>query len=336
MLIEPDPAQLTARLTQAAQAWSPGVRVSSVRRLTHGASSLTYLADTTHERLSSIVVKVAPSGLAPTLHRDILRQARLLRSLAVRHDVPTPEVLFADAGDEHDGSLFAMAHCTGEVFEPNVDTMPDPAPSAQDIHGRVLHAARILAALHSPRSLPDWIGEEQAVSLSDEIERWDRAFATLPREFGLDWAPRSEALRAAMPAPHPARLTHGDFRLGNMLCSGPSVSAIIDWEIWARADCRLDLGWFLLTLDAAHPAAVRVWSGIPTSADIVAAYTAAGGTVLERPNWFLAVALYKFVATTGLIGKNALKRGESDGWGALMIPRLPYALKRIDELLNVE
>ena len=328
--VEPEPERLAARLTAAAQAWSPGVEVTSVRRLAHGASSLTYTASTSHAAVPLIVVKVAPAGLTATHHRDVLRQARVLELLSGDDGVPVPEALFTDPGDDEVGRLFAMPFREGGAYEPAIEEPPDPAPSVADLRGRALHAASILARLHAPRALG--VDEEPAVSLVDEIERWDRALATLPDHFGLDWRARSQRLRSTMPAPWPLRLTHGDYRIGNMLCVGPRVTAVVDWEIWAVSDPRLDLGWFLLNLDPDHPAAVRPVEGLPTPAEILAAY---GGEPFDH-RWFVAAALYKFAATTGLIGKNALKRGEADSWGARMIPRLPAVLDRIDALLENE
>jgi aminoglycoside phosphotransferase (APT) family kinase protein len=324
--VEPDPVELVERLTRAAQAWSPGTRVTAVRRLAQGASSLTYAADTTNPTMPRIVVKVAPQGLPATRHRDVLRQARLLASLSSRPDIPTPDVLFTDTG------LFAMSYRVGDAYEP---TMDEPVPlAAGELRGRALAASEILARLHSQASLPSWIDEEPEVSLVDEVHRWDRALATLPAEFGLDWQPRSARLRSTMPPPWPSRLTHGDYRLGNLLCAGERVTAVLDWEIWARSDPRLDVAWYLLNLEGLHPGTARTVESIPTREEILAAYAGPGGAPPDESDWFLAVGLYKFVATIGLIAKFALKRGEVDGWGARMVARLPDALERIDEFVG--
>ena len=59
-----------------------------------------------------------------------------------------------------------------------------------------------------------------------------------------------------MPEALPHGICHGDYRLGNMLCDGAEVSALIDWEIWSLSDPRLDLAWFLFfTEEAKHPMA---------------------------------------------------------------------------------
>jgi aminoglycoside phosphotransferase (APT) family kinase protein len=335
--IEPEPARLRDRLTSAARAVWPGARIGSLRRLAGGASSLTYLAELVGAPEPAVIVKVAPAGLAVTRHRDVLRQALVLEVLAGADGVPVPRLWFADPGGGADGPFFAMSVSPGDAGEPNIDDHP-PAGTAADLGARVRHAAGILAALHTLDTAPvalgeEALGEEVPVSLAGEIERWDRAFATLPRSFRLDWEASSELLRATMPEPEPPRLTHGDYRLGNLLCAGSRVSAVIDWEIWSLGDRRTDLGWFLLSLDAAlHPAAVRAADGIPGRMEVLDSYLGAAGEPAGHVGWFIALALYKFAATTGLIGKHALKRADTDSWGARMIPRLPRALQRIPEL----
>ncbi|HRE03927.1 MAG TPA: phosphotransferase, partial [Ilumatobacteraceae bacterium] len=86
------------------------------------------------------------------------------------------------------------------------------------------------------------LGGEPITTLGDEIDRWERAFTTVS---GLPDASRAAevigALRASVPPGIPARIIHGDFRLGNMLASGAHLNAVVDWEIWGRSDPRLDL-----------------------------------------------------------------------------------------------
>ncbi|MBI3689202.1 MAG: phosphotransferase family protein [Mycolicibacterium aromaticivorans] len=61
--------------------------ISGLRPLAGGASSLTFVADLADRR---VVVKVAPPGHAPIAHRDVLRQARILRALRGT-EVPVPQ-----------------------------------------------------------------------------------------------------------------------------------------------------------------------------------------------------------------------------------------------------
>ena len=69
-----------------------------------------------------MVVKVAPPGVRPIAHRDVVRQAAVIRALATTTPVPVPEVLFDDPGDLPDvPPLFAMSHVDGSTSEPLFD-----------------------------------------------------------------------------------------------------------------------------------------------------------------------------------------------------------------------
>jgi aminoglycoside phosphotransferase (APT) family kinase protein len=117
-------------------------------------------------------------------------------------------------------------------------------------------------------------------------------------------------LRASAPAAEPGRLTHGDWRLGNTLCVEGEIRAVIDWEIWAVADPRTDLAWFLTNCDPSHPIAVAgPETGMPPIDGLVAEYERALDRRVSDLDWFRALAVYKQAATTALLAKNAAKRG---------------------------
>src|SRR4051794_13854023 len=106
------PEALGVQATTAAQRVWPGTVVDGVRPLAGGMSSLTFsarLARRDRAEPAAVVLKVAPPGLAPTLNRDVLRQARALQALHGRPGVSVPEVLFTADGDSSLGTpFFAM------------------------------------------------------------------------------------------------------------------------------------------------------------------------------------------------------------------------------------
>jgi aminoglycoside phosphotransferase (APT) family kinase protein len=112
-----------------------------------------------------------------------------------------------------------------------------------------------------------------------------------------------------MPPALPDAICHGDYRLGNMLCDGGDVAALIDWEIWSRSDPRLDLAWFLFfTEEAEHPMATNHGpTGMPSAADLLAAYVGESGSEPANLDWFHALIRYKEAAATALLIKRALK-----------------------------
>lgn len=323
-------AALGDRATRAAQGWQPGVRVTGVSPLTGGASSLTFVATVTGGPGADqrVVLKVAPPGLEPVRNRDVLRQARVLRGLYGAPGVAVPAVYFADEGEPVQVPPFiAMALVPGECVEPVLADERAPARQAE-YHARGLDAARVLAAIHRVRPEQAGLNDEPVVSLSMEIDRWTRAFGTVPDDLHGDYQRCERALRDAMPPALPAAINHGDYRLGNTLCDGGRLTAVIDWEIWSLGDPRVDVSWMLyFTDEARHPAAPSAEpTGVPSGPELLAAYADAGGASLADLDWFHALTRYKEAAATALLIKRGRKTGNLPPTMQRMATRLPELL----------
>ncbi len=283
--------ELGDRVVKAVSDWRPGATLLSFQELPGGASSLTFLVEVASDDVERVVVKAAPPGLAPVRNRDVLRQARLLRALERRPGV-----------------------VPGESVDPNIDPgVDDHLPPPVVLTGRAHSAARLLAALHVIAPADAGLGDEPEVTVADEVERWANALATVPEEITGGPDECADLLRASLPAPVPSSLIHGDFRLGNCLSVGRDVTAVIDWEIWARSDPRIDLAWFLLTADPTrHPSAQRHAPGMPPPDELLEVYSEVGGPDVPDLAWFTGLILYKLAAVSALIAKNAAKRGDPE------------------------
>ncbi len=332
-------AQLRDRVGQRVTGWRPGARVSGLTPLTGGASSLTFLVELAGVAAgeSPVVLKVAPPGLAPLRNRDVLRQARLQRAVQGTRRPLAPDVLFTDPGDPPDVPPFlAMNLVAGECVEPVLsEAAYRPAPGV--VRARFFDAVRVLAQLHGIVPAEVGLADEPAVGLADEVDRWTRAFATLPPEMAGDYERAAKALRATMPAPLPPAVTHGDFRLGNTLCEGDRVNAVIDWEIWSVGDPRVDLSWLTYFTDGAgHPAvAPGTGAGTPAGREVVRAYEDATGRPVPDLGWFDALTRYKEAATTGLLLKRAVKLGRPvKGPMARMQPELPRLVQEAIRMVS--
>src|SRR5690606_2021737 len=250
--------------------------------------------------------------------------------------VRVPPVLFEDAGDPPDTPPFvAMALVPGVCLEPVLEESRDPAEFA-DVRARALDAAAVLAAIHAVPPERAGLGDEPVVSLEDEIERWTLAFSTVPPDLQNDYERCARALHATVPAPVAPVINHGDYRLGNTLCRGGRVEAVIDWEIWSIGDPRVDLSWFtFFTDEARHPAAPsHAPSGMPTGAELLAAYIEAGGQEMPDLAWFDALTYYKEAAATALLIKRGRRRGTLTPAMEGMIPALPELLAKAEALLG--
>ncbi len=339
MAAELDVADLAARATAAAQSWAPGCRLDDIQPLTGGASSLTFTARVTggpagHER---IVLKVAPPGLAPVRNRDVNRQALLMRALDGSPGVRVPLVFFEDDGDPPDvPPMHAMNIVPGECLEPILT--PPPPEVMPLIPDRAFGAAEMLAALHRVDPTAVGLGGEAETTLDAEIKRWTRAFETVDERMNARYLECEQLLFDTMPPALPPAICHGDYRLGNMLCDGGRVEALIDWEIWSLSDPRLDLAWFLFfTPEAKHPmAGNRGETAMPSADALYARYVEAAGHEPADLEFFHCLIRYKEAAATALLLKRAMKAagGESPTtWSLDAIPALTAeAIERLQKL----
>lgn len=312
------------------QARLASLAVSDLRRLEGGASSLTYRGGTPG---GPVVVKVAPAGLEPVRNRDVLRQARVMHALRVA-GVSVPEVLIEDAGAPPDvPPLFVMDLVPGTSSEPLFDREPgDAAPVVAD---RMRDAARVMAALHSHDPSALGLGDEPVTPLTDEVGRWVRLLETVDPELAPGWRAVADHLVATLPAPWPAAVVHGDFRLGNLLAEGARVTAIIDWEIWSCTDPRVDAGWFLVNADPDTYRRNTPYTGLlPQPDELAAIYADALGRAFDDRAWFEALACFKSTATWSLIVKHNRRRADPDPVAEEIAPALPVLLTRAHALLD--
>ncbi|SPM37793.1 Predicted kinase, aminoglycoside phosphotransferase (APT) family [Mycobacterium rhizamassiliense] len=319
-MVELDTDKLRRRLA--------GADVVDVAALSGGASSLTFRGT---RRGNPVVIKVAPPGVDPVAHRDVLRQARIIKELGVTR-VPVPAVVWEDRGDPPDvPPLFVMSHIDGECVEPLFDGC-EPGP---DVAERYRSACRAMAALHglSPNDLG--LGGEPVVDPVAEVRRWCDTLQTVDAALVPGWQDVRDDLLGCAPMPMGPSVVHGDFRLGNLLAVGPRITAVIDWEIWSVGDPRIDAGWFLINSDPdtyqrVDPAA----SPAPPIAELAEIYRHELGGEIAELAWFTALACFKSAATWSLIVKHNRRRPSPRTELEAMVPVLPRLLARARSLVS--
>jgi aminoglycoside phosphotransferase (APT) family kinase protein len=119
-MVEIDLDELRRRLADAG--------IADVSAFAGGASSLTFRGVRDGRE---VVIKVAPPGVDPVAHRDVLRQAPIMKALAANR-FPVPEVLWEDPGQPPEiPPLFVMSHVEGDCVEPLFDGCPPNAGLAE-------------------------------------------------------------------------------------------------------------------------------------------------------------------------------------------------------------
>lgn len=301
--------------------------ITEVTPLGGGASSLTF--DGVKDG-GAVVIKVAPPGVKPVAHRDVLRQARIIKALAGT-PVPVPDVLWEDNSLP---PLFVMSRVAGECVEP----LFDGVTTTPDVTERYRSACRVLAALHclSPLELGHpGLGDEPAVDPVGEVHRWCDTLRTVDAALVPGWPGVEEALLQRAPSALRPSVVHGDFRLGNTICVGPHIGAVIDWEIWTIGDPRIDLGWFLINCDPETYQRVPAAEGIaPPIEELVRIYSGEVGGAVHELSWFTALACFKSAATWSLIVKHNRRKRSPRTELEDMVPALPRLLTRARSLLH--
>jgi aminoglycoside phosphotransferase (APT) family kinase protein len=204
-----------------------GAPVDSMRLVPGGASKEAWAADAGGERL---IVRRAAGGV---IHQDTLSLehefAVLEAAFAAGVKVPRPVAYLGLVGGRE---AFAMERVEGETIGRRIVKAPPSGLEAE--------LADELAKIHA--IAPDRVPFLQA---AEPIERLRRELAVVGEahpaiEYGLWW------LGTRRPDPLPEVVTHGDFRIGNVVVDGGGLVALLDWEFARLADPRDDLSWPLV------------------------------------------------------------------------------------------
>lgn len=273
--------QLSAELT---------AEISDLARLSAGASRETWSFSADGEPLilqRSRFVAAPGTGVdEPT----ILRHAHA-------GGVTVPEIVAASSGEGHDiGAQFTIARqLDGESIARKI-LRDDEFTTARERF--VDDCARELAAIHAldpapvAASLPtvdDPVAAQRATyeMVGDPHPVFDLAFRWLAEN---------------RPPPRPARIVHGDFRMGNFLVGPDGITAVLDWELAHLGDPVEDLGWLV----------ARAWrfrgpgevGGIGTREQLLAAYVAAGGFEISMAElkWWEVLASLRWGVITMFMG----------------------------------
>ena len=342
----------------ARQRW-PGAQVLELEPLQGGVSSLTFSARLTGAGDPGdpanpgapanpsdpggpgdrrVVFKVAPPGLASVRNRDVLRQARVIRAVHDAEGVRVPEVLLQDDGSP---PFFVMGFVAGEAYEPKWDVSDRP-PAPELVRARAHAAARMLAALQAVDPAGVGLSAETVLSPAEELDRWGRLYATAGEDLRGDELSLLRALAARIPQALPARILHGDYRLGNMQFDGERLAAIIDWELWSLGDPRHDLAWLMAFADPIQQRVARrddanqaAADAMPTPRELLSEFLAAAGA--EEPpdlNWFTGLCYYKLGATMSVLAKRNRRQPDPDPGLERIARTTPPMIERALALLD--
>src|SRR5580704_11758792 len=294
--------EITAQATtmMRAKTGDPGARVLWVEPLPgHAGFGYSFILERTTSGGASgkLVLRVAPEGVRIAGPADVVRQARIMKSLADT-DVPVPPILwYGDEAEFFGRPYFVDGFVDG--FK-----LADVALPAEEARAYARTGIETLAALHRVPWEPRRDAWGSVTELSEEMQRLDHLLDrdTLDPKV-VARAPELRAkLRSSLPKSPRAGIVHGDFQFSNILFKEHKTAAVIDWEISMIGPTLLDLGWICFFADRASFVEDGTVNTAPplTPDEIVDTYSKSAGVPIsmDEVRWFRAFAGFRFGVIT--------------------------------------
>lgn len=255
------------------------VRVGSLRRLSGGASRITWAVSV--DPGGEVILQQQRPGSAGA-NLSVHTQAQLLAE-AARRGVPVPEVL-GDGGQPGSGFV-VLEMLAGESLPKRIASNEDLAAARPELARQVGRACAAIHAMdvHTAPELQEVDPLESMRSLLDALGEPHPAF-----ELGL------RRLDETGPVARAPVVVHGDLRMGNLLVAPSGLCGVLDWELAHLGSPVEDLGWFC----------ARAWrfgsplraGGVGTVEELLAGYREGGGEVPEPAelDWWEAYACLRW------------------------------------------
>jgi aminoglycoside phosphotransferase (APT) family kinase protein len=269
-------------------------------------------------RARRLVVRVAPTRYRVMPVSRLDQEYRIVEALGST-DVPVPDVY----GYEPDPGLlgapfYAMAHVDGWV-PPDLPSYHRAGPmydrTPADRAAVWWSGLEMLRRLHRLDPVALGLG-----GLSDAAPRGltgqlDFYEAHLDHFGGPGTGVALEALAVLRDDPPPQQpdpqLVWGDARLGNILFSGTTAAAVLDWEMAFLGPGEADLGWYLyFDRHLSEGVGATRLPGLPGRAATVQRYEAlTGRRVAGRMSWYELFAGFRFALIAGRVGRLLVEHG---------------------------
>lgn len=291
------------RFQKWVEASTPFSKVRLGPPIAGGNSNVTRLVETAQGRL---VLRHPPADtISDKAAGGIEREFAALTILFGKAPVPEPIAWCDDSSIL--GQRFSLARFVEGVAL--TERLPDTYPAGSEtIDALGLAMITALGQVHrvDPQPLMDrGIGHPDGFTVR-QIDRWTAIREKNPvRPLPL-FGELSAWLRANCPVPAAARILHCDFHLDNCLASldKPVIAAIVDWEMAAVGDPRIDLGlalffWNRDPQGAFGFPAIQALSNRPGTISrqaLAEAWSTISGVEPDQLSYFMAFAGWRLAA----------------------------------------
>jgi aminoglycoside phosphotransferase (APT) family kinase protein len=309
-----------------------------IEHVAGGQSNPTFFLTYGERRL---VLRKQPTGeLLPSAHA-IDREYRVMKALSAT-PVPVPHVLLYCTDRQIIGTPFyIMDRIDGRVFHDCA--LPEASPEKRRPMYHSL--AHTLANLHNIDPYGVDLGGFGKIGnyFSRQIARWTRQWELSRTREDRNIQRLIEWLPANLPADDMTAISHGDYRVGNVLFHErkPEVVGVLDWELSTLGHPLADLAHSCIAwhskpeeyggLDGLDLAAL----GIPTQSEYEEAYYEAAQHDLRMTGFHMALALFRFAVIFEGIAARAKAGNAADTRAAKTgLLSASFARRAIDVLEN--
>lgn len=291
---------------------------AQVQQFQGGQSNPTFLISTPDRKY--VLRKQPPGKLLPSAHA-IDREYRVQAALK-RTPVPVvPMRLFCEDPSIIGTPFYVMDYVPGRIFfRPELPDLDHAQRKA------VYHAfAETLAALHEVDFRAIGLGDYGKTEgyAARQVRRWSEQYEAA-KTGSIEAMDKLIAwLKASLPDKDEAAITHGDYRLNNVMfeLEAPHIIAVLDWELSTLGHPLADLGYVCMSYRI--PANVPFLSGlrgldlpalgIPSEAEMIAAYChRAGRENAPDLTFFIALSFFRFASIAQGVYARALQGNAAD------------------------
>jgi aminoglycoside phosphotransferase (APT) family kinase protein len=314
------------------QACPDNPELLAIEKFPGGQSNPTYRLSTS---TGDFVLRRKPFGdLLPSAHA-VDREFRLISALHPTGFPVARPVAFCSDASVIGAIFYVMEFVEGRLFwDGALPTVP-----AQDRRGIYDAMIDAQAALHNldanALGLQDF--GPSGNYLARQVQRWTKQY----RAAQTDDLPDVERLIAWLPQTVPEQsrsaIIHGDYRIDNVIfaASGPSVRAVLEWELATLGDPVADFAYLALNWTLPHGFGAGLADvdlaaeGLPSLDDAVARYCAATGRDgLPDLHWYFSFCLFRLVGILQGVKRRHLDGNASNAGAADMAARISPRAER--------
>jgi len=269
----------------------------TLERIAGGQSNPTFFVS--YETRQLVLRKQPPGELLPSAHA-IDREYRVIGALKKAGVLVPTVVLYCEDREVIGTPFYIMDRLEGRVFHDGA------LPGLSSDERRLMYRshAQALAALHNidPASvgLADYgkSGNYFARQIARWTKQWELSRTREDANIGrlIEWLPKN------IPDDDATVVTHGDYRIGNVMFhpQEPRVIAILDWELSTLGHPLADLahacmGWHSAPHEYGGLRGLDLSAlGIPSETEFTEAYYGAANHGLRMTRFHMAFALFRF------------------------------------------